>query len=101
MQAQNRYNAACAAALAGSGRTLDEPPPNQPARAELRRKALDWLKADVAAYAGLLDGRDSKTQAQVAQALRHWRVDPDLAGVRDAAPLAALPEAERAEWEAL
>jgi serine/threonine-protein kinase len=101
MEARNRYNAACAAARAGSGRTPDEPSPGQPARAELRRKALGWLKADVAAYAGLLDARDLKAQAQVARALRHWRVDPDLSGVRDADALAALPEAERADWEAL
>ena len=28
-------------------------------------------------------------------------MDPDLAGVRDVAALAALPEAERDEWRAL
>jgi hypothetical protein len=33
--------------------------------------------------------------------LRHWQQDPDLAGVRDAAELEKLPEAERAEWKKL
>jgi hypothetical protein len=37
----------------------------------------------------------------VAQALRYWRQDPDLAGVRDPAALAKLPPAERKAWEAL
>jgi hypothetical protein len=27
--------------------------------------------------------------------LRHWQTDPDLAGLREAATLAKLPEAER------
>ena len=35
------------------------------------------------------------------QTLQHWKVDPDLAGVRDAAALAKLPEAERKEWRTL
>ena len=34
----------------------------------------------------------------VAKTLRHWKADGDLAGVRDAAGLANLPEPERAEW---
>jgi hypothetical protein len=33
--------------------------------------------------------------------LRHWQTDADLAGVRDADALAALPESERAAWRAL
>ena len=35
----NRYNAACAAALAGSGLGEDDPAPDHPARASLRRQA--------------------------------------------------------------
>ena len=34
-------------------------------------------------------------------ALSHWKVDADLAGVRDPGSLATLPEGERAEWRAL
>jgi len=33
--------------------------------------------------------------------LKHWQADSDLAGVRDAAALAGLPEAERADWQRL
>ena len=92
-----RYDAACAAALAGCGRGNDDPPPDESARAELRGRALDWLRADLALHRKQLD-----TDAVACRrALDHWRTDPDLAGVRDVAALAALPEAERDEWRAL
>jgi eukaryotic-like serine/threonine-protein kinase len=99
MDAQNRYNAACAAALAASGRGKDEPPIDDNARVHWRKQALDGLKADLTAWADLL-GRDAKAGPQVVQTLSHWKLDPDLAGLRDAADVAALPEAERAVWRA-
>lgn len=33
--------------------------------------------------------------------MRHWQQDADLAGVRDAATLAKLPEDERKPWREL
>ncbi|CAN5916676.1 hypothetical protein BH23PLA1_BH23PLA1_33860 [soil metagenome] len=33
--------------------------------------------------------------------MSHWQQDSDLAGVREPDALAALPEPERAEWQAL
>jgi eukaryotic-like serine/threonine-protein kinase len=100
-QAGHRYNAACAAALAGSGQGTDDPKPDDAARARLRGQALDWLKAEQAAWAKMLDSGDARARPFVAQNLQHWQADPDLAGVRDRTALAALPEAERADWEAL
>jgi tetratricopeptide (TPR) repeat protein len=100
-RARHRYNAACAAALAAAGRDQDDPKPDDAARAELRRRALGWLKAELAAWSRSLDSADPKARAAVAATLRHWRDDPDLAGVRDADALAALPEAERDGWRAL
>ena len=46
----HRYNAACSAALAGSGVAQDSPPPDEAARARLRGQALDWLRADLVAW---------------------------------------------------
>jgi serine/threonine-protein kinase len=97
----HRYNAACAAALAGYGQGKDDPPPGEAARAELRQQALDWLKADLAARGRMLDAGDPKARAYVAWTLQHWKKDNDLAGVRDPAALARLPEAERKPWQAL
>jgi len=94
--AQHRYNAACAAALAGSGQAKDDPPPNEVARAKLRRQALDWLKAELAAWAKILDSGPAEMKAKVAPTLEHWKHDADLAGIRDQNELAKLPEEERA-----
>ena len=100
-QAQHRYNAACAAALAGSGRGKDQPAPDDAARARLRRQALDWLKAELAAWAKLLESGGAETKAVVARTLEHWKQDADLAGIRDEEDLAKLPEEERAAFKQL
>jgi tetratricopeptide (TPR) repeat protein len=98
---QHRYNAACAAALAAAGAGKDEPPPDDGARARLRAQALGWLTAEHAAWAKVLEVGDAKARPFVIQTLEHWRVDPDLAGIRDAAALAKLSEPERKPWQVL
>jgi serine/threonine-protein kinase len=100
-QSQHRYNAACSAALAAAVAGKDEPSPDDAAKAKLRTQALEWLKAELAAWAKLIDNGDPKSRDQVAQALQHWRVDTDLAGIRDPDALSRLPDAEGKEWQSL
>jgi tetratricopeptide (TPR) repeat protein len=100
MQSGHRYNAACAAALAAAGQG-DDAPAADADRAHLRAQALGWLRADLGAWRALLEKKPDANRPAVAQQLRHWREDSDLAGVRDGPALAGLPEAERAEWKAL
>jgi tetratricopeptide (TPR) repeat protein len=100
-QAQHRYNAACAAALADGGRGKDEPSPDDTAKAELRGRALNWLKAELVAWAKVLELGPVPIKARVAPTLQHWKADADLAGIRDDEALAKLPEPERREWQAL
>jgi tetratricopeptide (TPR) repeat protein len=100
-EAQHRYIAACAAALAASGRAEGELPPDAAAKTELRRKALDWLRAELAAWSKVLDSGDPKARVAVAATLRHSKQDTDLAGVRDGDAIATLPADERRAWEAL
>jgi serine/threonine-protein kinase len=97
----HRYNAACAAALAGCGPTKDEPPLDDQARARWRKQALVWLRADLAAYAKRLGTGRPENRRWVAGHL-HWaQQDNDLAGVRDPAALAQLPDGERQQWRTL
>jgi tetratricopeptide (TPR) repeat protein len=91
----NRYNAACCAVLAAAGQGLDAGPLSAPERARLRRQALLWLRADLARWSQQLAQGTPQAQALVRQTLAHWQRDPDLAGIRDAAGVAWLPEAER------
>jgi tetratricopeptide (TPR) repeat protein len=79
----NRYNAACSAALAAARGGADA--------AESRGRALEWLRADLAARERVVTG--------LVATLEHWKGDRDLADVRDRP--GDLPESERAAWQAL
>src|SRR5262249_10514682 len=100
-QQQHRYNAACSAALAAARQGEDAKILPDKAVPALRRQALDWLRADLAAYASWAKGDDPKQKAVVRQRLGHWQKDADLACVRDQAALDRLPEDERAAWQRL
>jgi tetratricopeptide (TPR) repeat protein len=96
-----RYNAACYAARAGAGEVKDDPPPDEVARTRLRAQALAWLRADLEAWTRRAPEPMQAARDEVRVKMRHWQTDPDLAGVRDAEPLARLPESERTAWTAL
>jgi hypothetical protein len=95
----SRYDAACAAILAGSGQGEDAKSLDDTERTRLRRRALEWLRADLAAWQKLLDKEPDKARAAAAQELAHWLEDTDFAGVRGEQALAKLPAAERADWQ--
>jgi serine/threonine-protein kinase len=96
-----RYDAACAAALAGCGAGQDAVQLTDAERAGLRRQALDWLRADLDAWCALLEKEPDKARPVVIQKLQHWQRDPDFNGVRGPDALARLPEAEREGWRKL
>ena len=96
----DRYNAACAAALAGCGQGQDAGGLSDRERARLRQQALDWLKEDLRAWGQLLEAQPDQTRAAAGR-LAHWLKDPDFAGVRGEQALAKLPAAERAAWQRL
>src|SRR5262249_40517885 len=93
----NRYKAACAAALAASGRGL--PPAKLAAtdKARLRGQAFDWLQAELKAWARLLAAKPASARA-IRQGLQPWLDAAALSGVRGAKDLAELPRAERERW---
>jgi serine/threonine-protein kinase len=97
----HRYDAACAAAQAAGGQGEGAANPDDQERSRLRRQALDWLRADLAAWATLAQEGAPQDRQEVRRALSHWRQDPDLAGVREPAALARLPEGERQAWRKL
>ena len=97
-QAGHRYNAACSAAMAGTGQGIDDPKPDDAARIKLRNQAKDWLRAELSAWEKVATAAEPASKPLVAKTLQHWKSDADLAGVRDADALAKLPEAERAAW---
>jgi Flp pilus assembly protein TadD len=97
----NRYNAACAAALAGCGQGQDAADLDESRRAHLRRQALDWLRADLGAWRNLLAKDLNKFRPVLTKKLQQWEDESALAGVRGMKALQTLPESERTNWQRL
>jgi tetratricopeptide (TPR) repeat protein len=125
-QQQHRYNGACAAVLAataakangeegvGTGapkkrsptaekvaRGAAEQPLTSSDRAKMRNQARTWLEAELNAWSKLLESAKARQPKVIAETLKHWQQDSDLAGVRDDAALTRLSEDERNEWKSL
>jgi tetratricopeptide (TPR) repeat protein len=95
LRAGHRYNAACAAALAGdvSRKTAKH---DDEDHARWRKQARDWLRADLAAYGKLRDGGREEDRVWVLQRLQHWLRNGDLTSLRDRAAVVKLPANEQA-----
>jgi tetratricopeptide (TPR) repeat protein len=101
LQAGHRYQAACAAALAGCGQGQDAAGLGPEQRLRWRRQALTWLSADLRAWQGLLAREPLRSRPVIAGQMRHWLKDPDFNGVRGEQALGWLPAEERAAWAGL
>jgi tetratricopeptide (TPR) repeat protein len=99
--APTRYDAACAAALAGCDQGSDADKVNDQKQALFRQQSLQWLRQDLAWWSKALDDGTEKTRAEVRKRMQHWLADGDLAGVRTRDSLARFPDAERVQWEKL
>jgi hypothetical protein len=89
----NRYQSACLAVRAAAGKGDD--------KAKLRAQTLDWLRADLELAAKQFQTGKAEPVLRLVQQLPRWQTEPNLASVRDANALAALPEKEQAEWRKL
>jgi serine/threonine-protein kinase len=99
--AWHRYNAVCAAALAGCGVGKDADKLDETDKARLRGQALGWLRADFESWTREMGKNTSEARTAVRQKMQHWQTDADFAGVRGPDALAKLPEAERQPWQNL
>jgi serine/threonine-protein kinase len=90
-----RYNAACAAVLAGCALGKDPEKPDEKERARWRRQALDWLREDLSWWARMIENGTAQARVSARQWLHHAQRDPDLAGIRDEELLAKLSAQEQ------
>jgi hypothetical protein len=100
LRASHRYYAACAAVMAGAGRGADAPA-DAAKRGALRRQALDWLRADLAAWAAKAACDDPAERAKAAAALDLWLGDSQEIGVGPGKAPDGLPADEQSAWDAL
>jgi WD40 repeat protein/serine/threonine protein kinase len=101
MEQPHRYNAALAAALAGSGPSDATDKLQDEDRARLRKQALTWLRADLAHWTKQSQSPASADRGIAQRTLKHWQVDTDLAGLRATGALALLRAEESEEWRKL
>ena len=79
-----RYNTACSALLVADGRCEDATPLEEAAKSDLRRRALAWLKAELAAWSKIFEAGSSEDRTRVISILRWWTRDTDLGTIRGA-----------------
>jgi eukaryotic-like serine/threonine-protein kinase len=91
----NRFQAACAAALAGAGVGRRESTLDARSRARWREQALAWLEADFALSATAVEQGTFPQRVAASKRLSRWQVEPAFAGLRDEPMLFAIPEPER------
>jgi tetratricopeptide (TPR) repeat protein len=101
LKAAHRYNAACNATLAAAGRGTDADKLDDKERGQLRKQALEWLRADLTLWSKLLEDGVAADRQATQKMLQHWQTDTDLAGVRDGAALQKLPAEEQDAWRQL
>jgi tetratricopeptide (TPR) repeat protein len=95
-----RYNAACSALAAtrpgdaAARLTADE-------RSALRKKALDWLRADLVMRMKLAASADQAARRTSATTLLRWLQDPSLAGTLPTAGRDGWTKAEMADWDTI
>jgi serine/threonine-protein kinase len=96
-----RYLAARCAALAGCGLGKDGAKLSDAERTRWRKQARVWLQADLALWVRTLESgfRDDSDLAK--KMLTYWRVEPDLAGLRELNALDALSADEQKDCFAL
>jgi Tfp pilus assembly protein PilF len=95
-----RHKAACAAALAAVGKGAGADKLDAKEKIVLREEALKWLRADLGAWAQLLD-KNALAAVPIRHLMKHWQSDSDLAGVREEKELGKLSAEERAAWDKL
>jgi serine/threonine-protein kinase len=94
----HRFNAARAAALAGWGHGEDAASLGPEEKTRWRKQAREWLKRDLAAWAKAIDNGSPQVREVVRQTLTGWRIDRDLAALREPGALQELSAPERQEW---
>jgi superkiller protein 3 len=95
LDSTHRYSAVCCAALAASNPGADGKRLDEKEQTRWRKRAREWLRADLAARAKQLQNSAPADREDLQRNLQHWLLDKDLASIRDKDAVAKLPIDER------
>ncbi len=96
LKAGHRYTAACCAIRGNTG--AGAVPVDDPNRVHERRRALLWMRQELAVRARQGERGTPAERLEARQALQQWQREPLLVGVRNQSQLARLPADEQEEW---
>jgi tetratricopeptide (TPR) repeat protein len=91
----NRFDAACAAALAGTGQGDDVAALQERDKQVWRERARHWLEEDLAQWNKLAASDNPDDRAMTRAAMFRWKQERYLVGIRNKDALQKLPEGER------
>jgi hypothetical protein len=97
LRAGHRYNAACLAVRAAVGQDEDMTEFGVDEWAFLTGVAMKWLREDLGRTAVV--AKDPRLRQDMRNRLLHWKVDEDMAPVREPSRRAAMPPADRDAWQ--
>jgi tetratricopeptide (TPR) repeat protein len=97
----NRFDAACAAALAGTGQGEDVAALQERDKQVWRERARHWLEEDLAQWSKLAASDNAADRALTRAAMFRWKQERYLAGIRNKDALLRLPEGERPVFQKL
>jgi hypothetical protein len=100
-QASRIYNAACEAVLASVLKEKIVTATDSAESVALRQKAMDWLKTDLERWSTRLETGGPEARPLIVRTLQNWKVDSDLASIREPEAMSKLPENEQKSWQAL
>lgn len=96
-ESQFRYDAACWAALAGTG--SDDLVENSKQRDDWRAQSLKWLQEDLKILESMAKTGSDAQREEAREQLDGWLNDSNLVSVRSRNRLGFLPEEERRRWD--
>jgi serine/threonine-protein kinase len=95
LKGRHRYQAACAAALAGSGQGEEAGVLGERERTRWRQQALVWLQADLALWTQQAQIGRPELRTEVRRTLRRWQQEGQLSPLRAGEALASMAPDER------
>jgi serine/threonine-protein kinase len=89
------------AAACAASRAAEEASDTPAERTRLLNRAIAWMRADLAAWSKALDGGKEADRLRLLRSVYSWRREPNLAPIRDADAIRALPPEQQAQCRAL
>ena len=98
---RHRYNAACAAALAGAGVGDDAEKLSETDKAAWRKQSCKWLTSELESMARRMQSAPTENRDPSIWLLKQWQNNPAFSSLRDASALEKMSPDERQECTTL